>query len=54
MVDIDALAERVWPLHELTDEDQRQKNIEKWKKAVVYLGHRWIALPMNTKQGVAA
>lgn len=46
MPDIDRLAERVWPKHATTTEELRQANIEKWKKAVAYLGHKWVALPV--------
>lgn len=39
-----ALAEKVWSMHETTTEELRQSNIEKWLRAVEYLGPRWIAL----------
>lgn len=47
MPDIDQVADKAWPKHVLTSEELRQANIEKWKKAVAYLGYRWVALSMN-------
>ena len=45
MVDLDKVAERVWPKHIWTNDELRARNIEAWKAAVVRLGDRWLALP---------
>lgn len=44
MLDIDALAERVWPKHLTTTDELREYNIAQWKKAVAYLGGRWLVV----------
>lgn len=44
------LAEKVWSMHETTTEEIRQSNIEKWLRAVEYLGPRWVAISMNGRK----
>lgn len=46
MLDLDAMAKRLWPDTGFVSEEIRQAHIQKWKRAVVYLGPRWIALSM--------
>lgn len=44
MQDLDAMAKRLWPDTGFVSEETRQAHILKWKRAVVYLGSRWVAL----------
>ena len=44
MPDLDAMAERLWPDTGFVSEKTRQAHIQKWKRAVIYLGPRWLAL----------
>lgn len=43
--------DRIWPQHPFTDEALRQANIEKWRRAVAYLGDRWILAKRVTRNG---
>jgi hypothetical protein len=45
--------DRIWPQHIFTNEALRQANIEKWKRAVAYLGDRWILTKKVQRTGVA-
>ena len=47
MHDIDAMAERLFPDTGFISEETRQAHIRKWKKCVVFLGSRWLALSVN-------
>lgn len=49
MLDIDAMAERLFPDTGFISEEMRQAHIAKWKRCVVYLGPRWIALSVNRR-----
>lgn len=49
MPDIDAMAERVFPQTGFISEEMRQAHIAKWKRCVVFLGHRWLALSCNRR-----
>jgi hypothetical protein len=40
--DLYEIVDRVWPIHALTSEEQRDRNIEKWVRSVSYLGEKWL------------
>lgn len=47
MLDIDSMAERLFPQTGYISEEMRQAHMAKWKRCVVYLGPRWLALSVN-------
>lgn len=44
MLDIDAMAERLFPDTGFIPEEMRQAHIRKWKECVAFLGSRWLAI----------